>query len=638
MAILASQARPYRDFLTPVLHSRFTKASLYTFALCYFIAIWMGKMEDLFWSWFPIGPAGMRASLIFICSLMIYVLRVAQWHVGQRSTESPSETFKKYTLRKATFYTIGIYALSAFLYGETYIHSRTPAARLSYTEAGKAYERIKLNERPVYLRCLFLSLAVAQGIVHIWKDYDKIQIPLMRPNKERKDEAQIATVLPSAKKPLQLLRQELMPMAKTAGTFASATLFIGSVVYFLALRKVIWSWHYRFARNIHALAKTSKPSGLSPFLNLIFMFAVQGTLLALLWQFTNTAFDAYITQEPLKKGKPITSDSKDPNGSLLNGLKSKKPEVKAIAFWELALITDSFNDRRKTIYGELDRKKAPTFKQVTDICLAEINEISNRINAALDPMFRSEDADGKKELTTPISLVPQISQPIKNGQIAGPGFAPETRMQKIESVTSQIARAHSSPQNAQNAQARKYLKQGQKKFEERAQEAEGLWVKYTNQFAASPFGWPFRTCIRHTANVVVNGAPYSRQSSIVNAITTLTNLTVASLKEDEYGQFNTEVPQMVRVFTTAIKKIEEYMESLQVHWTDVDCLKKPEAERKDIPEVNVVLDTLKEGLERILGAFNEYLSPMGMSRVEIQEAKKLIAKPSVPEIEERRRR
>ena len=45
MATIATQPRPYRDFLTPALHSRFTEASLYTFGLCYLIAIWMGELD-----------------------------------------------------------------------------------------------------------------------------------------------------------------------------------------------------------------------------------------------------------------------------------------------------------------------------------------------------------------------------------------------------------------------------------------------------------------------------------------------------------------------------------------------------------------------------------------------------------------
>jgi len=309
------------------------------------MAIWTGEWDDCnsepiyylqlerltvpadFWTWFPIGPAGARTLLLFIPSLLIYVLRVAQWHVGQRNTESGSETFRKYALRKTTFITISFYAFSAWFYGEVYIFSRAPKARLGFTEVGKSYERIKLNERPVYLRCLFISLALIQSILHLWRDYDKIQIPLMRPKKEHRGEgAPTTSKLPSP--PRQVLVQRLKPMIRHASIITGATFVIGTAIYFLGLRQVVWSWYYWFGKRVIALAKTSKPSGLPPFMSLALMFGSQGTLLALLWQFTITAFDLYITQEPLKKNKPITSDSKDPNGSLLNGLKSKKVDVK----------------------------------------------------------------------------------------------------------------------------------------------------------------------------------------------------------------------------------------------------------------------------------------------------------------------
>lgn len=45
-ATLGAQVRPYRDYLTPVLHSRFNKASRYTLLLCYFIALVMGEWDS----------------------------------------------------------------------------------------------------------------------------------------------------------------------------------------------------------------------------------------------------------------------------------------------------------------------------------------------------------------------------------------------------------------------------------------------------------------------------------------------------------------------------------------------------------------------------------------------------------------
>jgi nucleoporin NDC1 len=53
-----------------------------------------------------------------------------------------------------------------------------------------------------------------------------------------------------------------------------------------------------------------------------------GFLLIMLWEVGNTAFSAYVAQPPLKNDRPITYESKDPNGSLLTGLKGKKLQTR----------------------------------------------------------------------------------------------------------------------------------------------------------------------------------------------------------------------------------------------------------------------------------------------------------------------
>jgi len=45
-APLGAHTRPYRDYLTPALHGRFTRASRYTLLLCYLIACWMGNYDS----------------------------------------------------------------------------------------------------------------------------------------------------------------------------------------------------------------------------------------------------------------------------------------------------------------------------------------------------------------------------------------------------------------------------------------------------------------------------------------------------------------------------------------------------------------------------------------------------------------
>ncbi|KAI4629161.1 uncharacterized protein J4E87_003422 [Alternaria ethzedia] len=632
LAPLGTQVRPYRDYLTPALHRRFNKASRYTLLLCYAIACWMGEWDNMLWLWFPLGLTGIRALLLFLSALSIYVLRVAQWHVGRRQTETRFETFKKYFFRPATLITLVAYAFSAMLFVETYIWSRGTQARLNFIEAGRMHERFRLNERPLYLRYLFYLLSAAQSGVHLWRDYDKIELQAMKPKKERGD-ATTSTPARRGPKPRHVLTRSLKGIATHSTFLASVTAAAGFCLYYLGTRNLIWSYYYSFSRYLWSLSKTSTPTGLAPFLPLCFMFVTEGTLLVVLWEFVNKTFDVYLAQEPLKNDVPITNDSTDPNGSLLNGLKSKKDTVKAIAFWELALITDAFPERRKTIYSEIDRKKAPTHQQVTDICLGQLKWLIERVSAGLDPAYQPSDASGQDKPTGPINLVPRIAQPLKDDKpIAAAPPQPSTRWEHVEAATASIAKSHSAPGNAQQAYSREAINKGMKKAQEGAREAESFFTTYYNKLVSSPVGLLFQHSFQRTSNIVVLGAPYSQLSQVCNAATALANLAVFSLAEDSLGRFHQGIPSIVRIFTIALKKIDEYMDTAPIHWSDKETNGKPEAERRKVPEVDEARECLRQGLEKVLGSFNEYLSGMGLSRLEIMEAKKVVGVKKAPEM------
>ena len=93
----------------------------------------------VFWSWifFPL----FRTLLLFISSLAIFVLRVAQLHFGARTTASAFETFRQYAFHINTVQTLAWYFFSAWWFSEVYIWSASASANLSWTKIGK-YELV----------------------------------------------------------------------------------------------------------------------------------------------------------------------------------------------------------------------------------------------------------------------------------------------------------------------------------------------------------------------------------------------------------------------------------------------------------------------------------------------------------------
>jgi len=367
--------------------------------------------------------------------------------------------------------------------------------------------------------------------------------------------------------------------------------------------------------------------------------------LTFLWDFANIAFDAYITQEPLQKDKPITDASKDPNGTLIRGLDHRLKTAKAYAFWELWLITQRFPDRRKTIYADIDRNPT-SWRQVSDLCLREINGISDRITAFVES--QSSASKPKSVSTDPTNqtqpLKEKVVPPLKTDPILAATPPPKTRTQRAAQLAANIARQQgnsTSPprplheaQRALNYSAKKLLPPSTLKEIEDApttvrQKAGGLVIWFVSIRWLGGF---MRQTFSKRATAVVCGTPTSRTGIIVDAVLSLSKLATESLKEDPYGQVAKDIRTIVASMVKALKDVDGFiLGGLQPHWSDVGFA---EGERQRVEEVNCVADALREGLGDVLGAFGEYAAGVGLNEKELQEAKSLVASR---EMEERKR-
>lgn len=188
--------------------------------------------------------------------------------------------------------------------------------------SSRSYERPSLNERPIYLRVHFLTLALVQSVKHMALGLDQVPLPIPKASG-------IVGRRVAEKQPFQRLQAKL-PSLVQSSLFTAVLLSITNLVtYALFVRKRAWRWSLWFARLVWSIPRSSQPSTIPPYhWSLILRSFTSGILLLVLWEISVATFTEYVAQEPIKNGKPLTDDSRDPNGSLLNGLNSRRETVR----------------------------------------------------------------------------------------------------------------------------------------------------------------------------------------------------------------------------------------------------------------------------------------------------------------------
>lgn len=163
-------------------------------------------------------------------------------------------------------------------------------------------------------------LATLQAAFHLYYDYDHITVPVPK----SKTDGQPA----KKEHPISQLQALLPVLARSIGIRAACVGAFGPIIYALFIRRTAWSCSLYIADLLWDVP----PSNLSfipPYhISLIARSFTSGALLITLWETANATFSAYVAQEPLKREQPLTSESKDPNATLLNGLKSKRELIK----------------------------------------------------------------------------------------------------------------------------------------------------------------------------------------------------------------------------------------------------------------------------------------------------------------------
>lgn len=602
----------------------------------------------VFWSWFPIGSCGVRTALIFISSLAIFVLRVGQMHIGQRTASSSFGIFKSFSIFQIA-QTFGWYIFSAWWFTVVYVWSSSLDANLQLVKLGKPHERPTLNERPIYLHSFHIVLACVQAVCHLYYDYDRVPVPIAE-RSTNSNEDRTHPVQPTAKCLQRALPQQLADGALRGITVAAATL----VVYPIFFRQAAWGWSLYLAKLFWSFQRSAaEPSSFVPTIFPYFFFRtlLPGLLLVTSWQCSNLFYSIFIGKEPLKRGQPLTSDAKDPNGSLLNGLNAKKEVVKTFALWELGLISQRIPDRRKTIFNEIDREHGSAWSQVFASITEVIQGVNIRIEESKNPALSAKPVPQADKPEPVLHNLPRLTDPIKDENIFTSAPKATSRQDIFSDAFSSTAKSFGQSEDwtptararvrdvfdrASSAvlspeQKQKYLASTQKfklltggpSATYKPENVNPILV----QFLRSPIGQPFRQTYAQRLRAIVFGTPESSLCSIVDAVECLTRLLIASLAEDPFGKVQANLPAAVRLLTQTTLSLDAFVHQggLDAHWTDVNFppssdLKAQEEARK-VPDVEVLLASLRGSLHELLTAFKPYLRDIGVAGKDLRLAK-----------------
>ncbi|MCJ1260898.1 hypothetical protein MMC22_000762 [Lobaria immixta] len=526
-----------------------------------------------------------------------------------------------YLFRFHTIQTVWWYLFSAWWFSEVYIWSASNQVNLSWLVKAGAWEKKRLNERPIYLRSFFFMLAFLQAVLHLCYDYDRAFLPTADCKAKNRSNYRAHIVLA----PIEQLKiaapslvQRVLLRATLAGIF-------GPFIYATFIRRTAWSWALFLARMLWDMPAAVDLSYMPPYhISLLLRSLGSGFLLILLWESSNTIFSAFVAQEPLKNGQPLTDESRDPNGTLLNGLKARKEVVKAFALWELVYISQLFENRRRLIFADIDRPGGPAWVQVLSACMSTIRGITDRINEFQNPSTNSPPPQQQANL----QYLPRISAPLRQDQVFRNPLPPTTRREKLESTIGAIAKSYGQsppsqqPSSPLTPRTNQYLGVARNRLltqdQQQALSPAGLrasFNEYLMRFLRSPLGSPFRQTFQRRVCTVVLGSPSSQFGQIIDAVDALSFLAVASLKEDLYGKVSKDLPVLIRTYANTITALEAFVRGMAVHWTDV------EFHHRKVDEVDLILASLKGGLREMIRGFGRYAVELDLSEQEMDTAR-----------------
>ena len=295
----------------------------------------------------------------------------------------------------------------------------------------------------------------------------------------------------------------------------------------------------------------------------------------------------------------------------------------------MSIISEGFEERRKTIFAEIDRPGgASTWKQIMNACLALLEAMSIRLeDNRVPPPEMTLAASREKEVRN----LPRLAAPLRADAILQASPRPVNRTQRVESEIGAFAKSIGQsplkkPSNMASP-ARKFLEHAGNQIltpdQQKSLQPEQLLSSansLVSQFLSTVVGVPFRQTFAARVQAKVFGSPRSELPALLLGIFSISRLAVAGITEDTMGTVNRDIPLIMRTFGNAIGRIQKFVNESGVHWTDVNFALAGEHSRR-VEEVEFLTGYLRTALRHIIQEYEGYARDMGISPSELKAAR-----------------
>ncbi|KAI5809609.1 nucleoporin protein Ndc1-Nup [Peziza echinospora] len=627
-------APSYHHYVTSMLHRRWVRACLWVLAIGYAEAFLTTNKRHIFWTLFTVVP--IKAIVIWLFTLPVLIMRIHLVHLGAKSLPSAAHDIRRALGSFNTYATFLAYVLSAGTIVVLYMFTSDDKDQLGITYEPKATERPRLNERCLYLVFLAFYMAGVHTVSHLSSDRDRIDLPSVTLEASKDGESSLPGVVEAkqmaAKEKLLKEINRIFLRALRQTLFSATT---GMIVY-LPFRRTTWSWTLKVARVFYRLSNIAHPHVWPVGFWFFFRSLWICMLVFTLWECGHAAFSWYFSMTPMKESKTLSSGSRDPNGTLVTGLKqSTKPFTQAIAFWELCYIAHNEPARRKAMLMDIDRAR-PIWDDIMQECLRVIDEAQKSIAHVEE---------------VPAAV---IGSPLKDFSVSGnswdyqgPQYRPfsavpngEERMKTIRDDDVFV-----TPVNERNTPSKlSFFKSGEPQSGSNvlldklppvtpdfsgARNALSDLNSVGKSFIKSKAGIPFRQTVkRKTAGLIPN------VSLQIDAISAIAKFVEAAIKDDEFGIVQHNVPTILEKFFDTIDVLDGYVTKPPIHWTDVDTKLrigdetlsdstpsqqsessdgKPENASNELKEPLLLLNVLKTAARDVVDVYYQYLQDLGLN-------------------------